>query len=254
MMGNERRFLSSRKAIEILGVSPNALRSWADSGKIEAVRTPGGQRMYDVSKYVKDHANITKVVAHSVPGRQRVCYCRVSSIGQKDDLERQISFMRDRFPEHRIVRDIGSGINFKRRGLLNVLELANKGALEEVVVAHRDRLCRFAFDLLEWLLRSNGVRLLVLNPSNASTPGSELADDLMAIVQVFSCRANGRRKYSSAPEGMVAGRLRLYPDAATTAQLRRWFGSVRVTYNMALHRINTHKKTSNNTLRGATIR
>eukprot|EP00798_Chlamydomonas_sp_ICE-L_P023203 gene23203-30418_t len=178
------------KRLPSSGSAEIMLRRWADTSKINAIRTPGGQRMYDVSKYVKEHANASTPIAHSVPGRQRLCYCRVSSVGQRDDLERQISFMHD-----------GSGINFKRRGLLHVLELANKGALEEVVVAHRDRLCRFAFDLLEWLLRTNGDRLVVLDQTDASTPGTELADDLMAIVQVLSCRANGRRKYSKRRNG-----------------------------------------------------
>ena len=103
--------------------------------------------------------------------------------------------MQHRFPSHQIIRDIGSGINFKRKGLLQILDLAYRGALEEVVVAHRDRLCRFAFDLVEWLLRERGVRLVVLDPTDASSPSAELADDLLAIVQVFSCRVNGRRKY-----------------------------------------------------------
>mmetsp|Transcript_9767 Transcript_9767/g.29585 ORF Transcript_9767/g.29585 Transcript_9767/m.29585 type:complete len:144 (+) Transcript_9767:2038-2469(+) len=105
--------------------------------------------------------------------------------------------MQERFPGHRIVTDIGSGINFKRKGLRTVLALASKGSIDEVVVAYRDKLCRFAFELVEWILQTHGVKLLVLNDSleSSSSDQSELAEDLLAIINVFNCRVNGRRKY-----------------------------------------------------------
>lgn len=193
-------FVPTRVAREILGVSAGTLRSWADSGRIPSIRSPGGKRLYGAQAFCAQHCNES---IRPAAEQLSVCYCRVSSIGQ-DDLERQVAFMSERFPSHRIIRDIGSGINFKRKGLLQVLELANRGSLREVVVAHRDRLCRFAFDLVEWLLRERGVRLVVLDAENAASPSAELADDLMAIVNVFSCRLNGRRKYVTAKQPTAA--------------------------------------------------
>lgn len=185
----------TRIAQRLLGVSVGTLRVWADSGRIPAIRSPGGKRLYGVQEYLSHQGKPTALVGAATSAKHSICYCRVSSPGQRDDLERQVAFMAQRFPTHRIVRDVGSGINFKRKGLLHILELAHRGTLDEVVVAHRDRLCRFAFDLVEWLLRSRGVRLVVLDATHAASPSAELADDLMAIVQVFSCRVNGRRKY-----------------------------------------------------------
>lgn len=127
-----------------------------------------------------------------------VSYIRVSSQKQKDDLDRQRAYMHSRFPDHEIIADIGSGINWKRKGLLSILDRANKGALHEVVVASRDRLCRFAFELIEHVLKQKGVKLTVLDAVDSS-PEEELSDDLMSIVQVFCCRRNGRRRY--APRG-----------------------------------------------------
>jgi len=90
--------------------------------------------------------------------------------------------------------DIGSGLNFKRKGLQTLLELCFKGLVSEVVVAHRDRLCRFRFELLEWTFNKHNARLVVLDQGNSS-PEDELASDLISIVHVFSCRINGKRKY-----------------------------------------------------------
>jgi len=102
--------------------------------------------------------------------------------------------MRQKFPQHEIITDVGSGINFKRPGLQTILEYAMCGDVEEVVVAYRDRLARIATDLIEWILKSKGCRLVVLHQTVGSVE-SDLADDLLAIVNVFCCRANGRRKY-----------------------------------------------------------
>jgi predicted site-specific integrase-resolvase len=119
--------------------------------------------------------------------------------------------MQQQFPDHCIITDVASGINFKRKGLRSILELAAKGMVSEVVVAYRDRLCRFAFDLLEWILCLHGVKLLVLNKSLESNclsggQSAELAEDLLAIINVFNCRVNGQRKYKkSHPKGAQDG-------------------------------------------------
>lgn len=192
-------YITTREAKKILKVNEDTLRRWADSGKIPFIRTPGGQRLYDVQQYF---SRATSIATPFEPpktqenSKESICYCRVSSQGQKDDLKRQIAYMQERFPSHRIVSDVGSGINFKRRGLRTVLEMACKRQLSQVVVAYRDRLCRFAFELFEWIFLSNGVQLVVLNESVESSEQAELAEDLLAIINVFNCRVNGRRKYT----------------------------------------------------------
>lgn len=104
--------------------------------------------------------------------------------------------MQSRYPNYRIVTDIGSGINFKRKSLRMLLELSSKGLVEEVVVAYRDRLCRFAFELIEWFFQIHKVKLVVLNESMGTSGEAELAEDLLAIINVFNCRVNGKRKYT----------------------------------------------------------
>jgi predicted site-specific integrase-resolvase len=96
-----------------------------------------------------------------------------------------------------LVTDIGSGINWKRKGLKTILEQSMQGNISEIVVAHRDRLCRFAFDLLEGIFSINGVKLLVLNEKNGESTSKDLADDIMSIIHIYSCREMGRRRYKS---------------------------------------------------------
>ena len=191
----EHDFVSTSIAEKSLGVCQNTLRAWADSGKIEAIRTPGGHRLYNLSKFVSRN-QITESQTNEKPEMQNICYCRVSSTGQKDDLDRQVKFMQSQFPNHFIITDIGSGLNFKRKGLQTILDKAFKGLVNTVVVAHRDRLCRFGFDLIEWTLGQHGATLLVLDQSHGSQE-QELATDLLSIVHIFSCRINGRRKYGT---------------------------------------------------------
>jgi len=178
-------YKSGSKAAAKLGIHQNTLRRWANEGKVSCIRTKGGQRRYD-----------TDTLIAGEPKRRNFCYCRVSSYKQRDDLERQVEFMRRRYPIHEIVTDIGSGINFKRKGLRAILELADRGEVGEVVVAHRDRLCRFGFELLEWFIAKHNGKVVVLGEVHLS-PESELTNDLLSIIHVFSCRMHGLRKYSS---------------------------------------------------------
>ena len=190
---SQHKLSSTRVAKAKLGVGEVALRQWADNGIIPSIRTPKGTRLYDVDKYIRD-ATRHKTIDES---KYSICYCRVSSIGQRDDLDRQIASMRSQFPDHRIISDIASGINFKRKGLKTILELTMSGNVKQVVVSYRDRLCRFAFELLEWIFLHNGVELVVLDTNVEASENGELAEDLLAIINVFNCRVNGKRKYKN---------------------------------------------------------
>ena len=173
-------------------VHPQTLRRWAVTGRIAFKLSPGGIRLY---KLPDDDT------APTIPQelqKKKIVYARVSSANQKDDLQRQADYLLSKYPTYDLVTDIGSGINWKRKGLLSLLDAANQGALAEVVVATRDRLCRFAFDLLSTVFKQRGVRLVVLDSSDMS-PEQELSDDLLSIVQIFCCRRNGKRRYCTPP-------------------------------------------------------
>lgn len=160
----------SRKAAERLGLHPQTLRRYAAQGKIPYYRNAGGQRLYDVDAYLRDRADPAMV-----------CYCRVSSAKQRGDLQRQVEQMRELYPDAEIVSDIAGGLNWRRKGLRAILERLHRGDKLTLVVAHRDRLARFGFELIQWLVEQNGGSIMVLNQPDAS-PESELTEDLLAIL------------------------------------------------------------------------
>lgn len=172
------KYIKGKEACEILGISHNTLRKMADSGRIETIRI-SGQRRYNVAAYL---------------GLQQqqsiICYCRVSSHKQCDDLARQVAFMQEKYPQATIVKDIGSGLNCKRKGLKTILERAMRGDKLKVVVAHQDRLARFGYELIRFIIESNGGKLVVLG-ENSLSPTEELTKDLLTIIQVFSGRMPG---------------------------------------------------------------
>ena len=145
------------------------------------------------------------VLDHHLPGSRRrgrappetICYCRVSSPKQRDDLQRQVVFMRERYPDARVVTDVGGGLNFQRKGLVALLERLHRGDKLRIVVAHRDRLARFGFDLIRWMAEQNGGEIVVLGNTDYS-PQQELTEDILAILHTFSCRLHGLRRYRNA--------------------------------------------------------
>ena len=176
--------LTSRKACKSIGVHANTLRRWADEGKIKYIRTASGQRLYDVESFLSEAKQ-----------RRKFIYCRVSSRNQKDDLLSQIKYMRDKFPNHEVISDTGSGLNFKRKGFNSLLDYVLQGDVSEIVVAHKDRLCRFGFSFFESIATKNSCKIMVLDEIKLS-PESELVQDLLSIIHVFSCRLYGLRRYS----------------------------------------------------------
>jgi len=121
----------------------------------------------------------------------------VSSASQKDDLERQVAFMKNKYPNHEIMTDIGSGINFKRKNLIKIINLAINNHIEEIVIAYKDRLCRFGYELIEMIINEHSKgRITVLNNQDDS-PQEELTKDLVSIINIFSAKLNGMRSYKT---------------------------------------------------------
>ena len=178
--------VSTKTARKLLGVTTQTLRNWDKSGKIKTIRSASGARLYDLSMIQDiDHLNF----------KRKIAYCRVSSSKQTDDLNRQKLFFQTSYPEYEVIEDIASGINWKRKGLLKILDMTIQNKVDEIIIAHKDRLCRFGFELLEWIFQKHNVTVNILDHDEHSSPETELADDILSIVHVFSCRQMGRRRY-----------------------------------------------------------
>ena len=201
-MDEQQTYLSTTKAGKYFGVSRDTLQRWEDEGAIKCFRTkPGfsGHKRYDVKSFngIREEGitTVKKISFEDEPPIQKgVCYCRVSTRSQADDLNRQVEAMQEQYPTFKIIKDFGSKINFKRKGLLKLLQGAIEGDFSTVVVSHRDRLTRFGFELFEWIFGYYRVKLVVLEQSIGSKE-SELCKDLMSIVHVFSCRASDAKRY-----------------------------------------------------------
>jgi predicted site-specific integrase-resolvase len=179
-------YVTLKEARKQLGLHPNTLRKYADEGIIDTIKTPSGQRRFNIESFIQQKQN----------SLQTILYCRVSSVRQKDDLNNQKNYLISKYPGAEIISEVGSGLNFKRKGLRTILERLLQGNSIKLVVAERDRLCRFGFELVEYLIVKNGGELVVLNQI-ASSPESELVSDILSIIHVFSCRIHGMRKYKN---------------------------------------------------------
>jgi predicted site-specific integrase-resolvase len=203
-------YLKGAQASEKLGIHQRTLYQWEMKGWIKTLRTPGGIRYYDVDGYIKnkecEKEKETKKEQECIETELKeldkkeeklnICYVRVSTHGQKSELENQKKFMEKMFPNYQMIEDIGSGINFNRKGLRKIIDLAIEGKINMVVVANRDRLTRFGFDFISDLIQkySNG-RVIVLNEKEVDEPEIELAKDVLQIMNVFVAKMNGLRRY-----------------------------------------------------------
>lgn len=199
----EENYVSTTKAKEILGVHVLTLHNWEKAGKIDTIRTAGGHRLYNVDKYLREikqngFDEIKNESDDEDNEKLNICYVRVSTVGQKDDLKRQKEYMEKRYPKYTIVDDIGSGINFNRRGLRRIIKLAISGKINKVVVAYKDRLTRFGYDLIEDLIKeySDG-EIIIENDTVEKEPKEELVEDVLQILNVYTAKLNGLRKYGN---------------------------------------------------------
>lgn len=203
-MSND-EFVSGKEACKILGLHQQTLYQWDKKGWIETYRTPGNKRMYNVKKFLRESAckNDIKCIENldeldNESEKLNLSYARVSSPAQKDDLNRQKESIINKYPNHKIILDVGSGLNFERPGLKKIIKLAISGKINELVIAYKDRLTRFGFELIENLIKdySNG-KIIIINKNDDLEPEEELMKDMLQIMNVYVAKMNGLRKYNN---------------------------------------------------------
>jgi putative resolvase len=177
---------------KLIGRTTQTLQRWDRLGILTAHRTPTNRRYYT-------HAQYLQVIGQKAKDPKLVVYCRVSSAGQKNDLESQKKAV-EQFciaagkPVALWLQDIGSGLNYKRKNFVLLLEMVERGEVSEIVIAHKDRLVRFGYEWFEKFCRDHGTTLTVMNAETLS-PEEELTQDLLSIIHGFSSRVYGLRKY-----------------------------------------------------------
>ena len=184
------KYYTIHQLSEMLGVSAQTLRNWDKSGKlIPHHKSANGYRYYS-----EDDLNMLLGVK-SQKGKT-IGYCRVSSPKQKDDLKRQEENMRTYLlaqgKPFEIISDIGSGINYKRKGLQELIKGMANRSISKVVVLYKDRLTRFGFELIEYIAELYGCEIEIVDATE-KTEQEELVEDLVQIITVFSCKLQGKR-------------------------------------------------------------
>jgi len=178
-------------------ISSQTLREWAHQQRIRYIAFPGGKRLY--ANCDVEHVLNSKNTIKSYIKKKKICYARVSSSHQKEDLQRQIEFFQTKFPDHEIISDIGSGLNWKRKGLQTLLEHIHNDMVETIVVSDKDRLCRFGFEIMEWICQKHQCTIMVYKDDQTTTLGGkgefehELSEDIISIITFFTAKTNGLR-------------------------------------------------------------
>ena len=192
-------YLSIGEAAKEFNISINTLRNWEKDGRITCYRTEGNHRRYDRKElshiFEKNRPNV------NLKHRITIGYARVSTYGQKEDLERQIKVLTNyceiqgyRF---RIIEDFGSGLNYNKKGLKELIELICQGKVERVVLNYKDRLIRFGYELIEQICKVNNVEIEIINETNSISNEQELVEDVLSVITVYSSKLYGSRSHKN---------------------------------------------------------
>lgn len=185
--------VSISEAARILGVAQSTLRRWDEEGKFKSERTPAGHRRYDLDSLKRLAVN--RLPLETAP--LTLAYARVSSPDQKEDLVRQTMLLSEFCIQNgwsfEVIEDLGSGLNYRKRGLRQLIKRICYGEVGRLVLTHQDRLMQFGSELVFTLCEEFGVEVVIINQSKRELSfEEELAQDVLEIITVFSARLYGR--------------------------------------------------------------
>ena len=179
---------------KMIGRTVNTLQRWDREGILKARRTPTNRRYYTE----EDYYNIMGIQQENAENQVNdvIIYARVSNQNQKDDLKNQVEFLKTYanakgYIVSSIITDIGSGLDYNRKGFNSILYSEKK---QKILISYKDRFVRFGYSWFDNFLKSKGSEIIVVNNQTLS-PKQELVEDLISIIQIFSCRIYGLRKY-----------------------------------------------------------
>ena len=180
------------EAAKLIGTTPEVLRQWEKTGELlPARKTRGGTRYYAT-------ASLLTLDTTDAP---TVCYARVSSRDQKEDLDRQHqvleAYCAAKGWRTQVIRDLGSGMNYNKKGLRDLLEMILRRNLKRLVLTHKDRLLRFGAELVFALCEMQGIEVVIIHQGERPSFEEELAQDVLEIITVFSARLYGSRSHKA---------------------------------------------------------
>ena len=186
------KMYSIGEAAKMCGVTVQTIRNWDKAGRIHAIRSAANQRMFSEEDILRA---LRKPV--SKDRKVTVCYARVSTSAQKDDLERQVSTLHSFCVangwNYMTIEDIGSGLDFNKNGLLQLIEMIELDQTDRIVLNYRDRLLRFGNEIIFKLCQMHGIEVVVVSEDTNRMDEAELAADVLSVITVFSARMYGKR-------------------------------------------------------------
>ncbi|WP_372366766.1 IS607 family transposase [Candidatus Uabimicrobium sp. HlEnr_7] len=177
-------WISIGKVAEFFGVTTQSIRDWTKQGRLEAIRTLG----------------IEKKLGIENENKKTILYSRVSAHDQKEDLVRQKQELKNYSEKHKTsnvveISEIGSGLNYEKRGLKKLLSLILNDNVKQVVVSYKDRLMRFATQILEQVCTAKNVELVVLNERPEKKFEEVVVEDVLMVLTVYCAKIYGRRSH-----------------------------------------------------------
>lgn len=178
---------------QMLNISVKTLQRWDNENTLKAYRNPKGRRYYTHEQY------LTFTGASSKIDKKIVIYARVSTTNQKDDLKNQIKFLKEyananKYIVSEIITDIDSGLNYNRKKWNDLINDCINQKIQTIIISNKDRFIRFGYDWFERFLLNYGVNIIIVNNDKFS-PNEEFIQDLISIINVFSCKIYGLKKY-----------------------------------------------------------
>ena len=204
------RLVTIGEASKVLGVSITTLRRWEKEGRLPPDEiTQGGHRRYDLVKLRPELFRLQR------SDRKTVAYARVSSHDQKEDLERQKQVLEmycvAQGWTYEVVADLGSGMNYHKKGLKQLLNAILQEEVGRLVITHKDRLLRFGAELVFAICEAKEVEVVILNQGEDTTFEEDLAKDVLEIITVFSARLYGSRSRKN--QQLMEGMKKVVDDA-----------------------------------------
>ena len=189
--------LTTKEVAQLAGVNLDTVRRWDSKGLIKSYRTEGGHRRYDTDS-VYSYIGQPKATRQD---KYSLIYARVSTRNRENDLNRQVEllemFCSSKGWRYKVLKDIGSGLNYNKKGLIELIRLIETNQIDRLIINYKDRLLRFGSEIIFEMCKWHNVEVIIVSEDESKTYEEELVDDVLSIITVFSAKLYGSRSHKN---------------------------------------------------------
>lgn len=184
-----KNYYTTGEVADLFQVSTKTIQKWDNKGILNFERSPTNRRVLPKETLIEYLKSKNMFYEDESLSKRDVIYARVSTYKQ-DDLDKQVNYIlsnRDDLKNVLILKELGSGLNSKRKKLLKLIDMILNDEVNRIFITYKERLTIFGFEYIESICNHHNVKIVIMqSEQNNKLVEQELEEYIKSLLALLN--------------------------------------------------------------------